>query len=177
MGGSSTVPGVARPLITVRRINPDVLPTPLKLRNSFQHPPSSNSDGSPSVTPDASAASASGVQQQQQPPPVRQSGVTVDEDGVEWVVRPYNVNDPGAHLAVPQANPNLAPPGYVDPRRPTIQFPDGRTHTLSYVIEDYVPPSVTSNHDLKNSFQWETKMTEPDFCAAPVTAFKHVSAD
>ena len=44
---------------------------------------------------------------------------------------------------------------------------------FSYPIEDYVHPAKSSSHDLKHSYSWETLLTEPDFCAAPVTAFKH----
>lgn len=44
---------------------------------------------------------------------------------------------------------------------------------FSYPIEDYVHPARSSTHDLKHSFSWELFLTEADFVAASVTAFKH----
>ncbi len=47
--------------------------------------------------------------------------------------------------------------------------------TLSYPIEDFTPPSLSSSHDLKTSYSWDTLLAEPGFVAAPVTTFGHVS--
>lgn len=46
---------------------------------------------------------------------------------------------------------------------------------ISYPIEDYTPPSSSSTHDLKHSFSWDTLLNEPEFCAASVSLFQHVS--
>lgn len=48
-----------------------------------------------------------------------------------------------------------------------------RNLVFSYPIEDYTHPSLSTSHDLKHSYSWETLMSAPDFVAAPVTAFKH----
>ena len=45
---------------------------------------------------------------------------------------------------------------------------------LSYPIEDYTPPSVNSKHDLRQSFSWDSLLSESGFVAAPVAAFRHV---
>ena len=44
---------------------------------------------------------------------------------------------------------------------------------LSYKIDDYIPPSSKSTHDLRNSFSWEGMLKQPEFVAAPVSAFRH----
>ena len=44
---------------------------------------------------------------------------------------------------------------------------------LSYKIDDYIPPSSKSTHDLRNSFSWECMLKQPEFVAAPVSAFRH----
>ena len=44
---------------------------------------------------------------------------------------------------------------------------------LSYKIDDYVPPSSKSTHDLRNTFSWEEMLKQTDFTAAPVSAFRH----
>ena len=44
---------------------------------------------------------------------------------------------------------------------------------LSYKIDDYIPPSSKSNHDLRNSFSWEGMLKQTEFLAAPVSAFRH----
>ena len=44
---------------------------------------------------------------------------------------------------------------------------------LSYKIDDYVPPSSKSTHDLRNTFSWEEMLKQTDFTAAPVAAFRH----
>ena len=46
---------------------------------------------------------------------------------------------------------------------------------LSYRVDDYVPPSVKSSHDLKSTFRWESMLNETGFVAAPVSAYRHVS--
>lgn len=46
---------------------------------------------------------------------------------------------------------------------------------LSYEIEDYTHPSKHSKHDLKQTYKWIPMLSEPDFIAAPVRTFKHVS--
>ncbi|TRY73854.1 hypothetical protein TCAL_01907 [Tigriopus californicus] len=48
-----------------------------------------------------------------------------------------------------------------------------RNLVFSYPIEDYTHPSLSTSHDLKHSYSWESLMSAPDFVAAPVTAFKH----
>ena len=42
-------------------------------------------------------------------------------------------------------------------------------------VEDYVHPSTTSRHDLRGTFHWNAQLKAPEFCAAPVTAFRHVN--
>ena len=44
---------------------------------------------------------------------------------------------------------------------------------LSYKIDDYIPPSSKSNHDLRQTFSWEDMLKQPEFVAAPVSAFRH----
>lgn len=44
---------------------------------------------------------------------------------------------------------------------------------LSYKIDDYIPPSSKSNHDLRLTFSWEDMLKQPEFVAAPVSAFRH----
>ena len=44
---------------------------------------------------------------------------------------------------------------------------------LSYRIDDYIPPSSKSNHDLRNTFSWEGMLKQTEFLAAPVSAFRH----
>ncbi len=51
--------------------------------------------------------------------------------------------------------------------------PEQKVGTLSYVIEDFTPPCLSSSHDLRNSYSWDPLLTEPDFVAAPVTTFRH----
>jgi len=48
---------------------------------------------------------------------------------------------------------------------------------LSYKIEEYTLPSSKSSHDLKQSYSWDSLLSEPSFIAAPVSTFKHVSWD
>ena len=46
---------------------------------------------------------------------------------------------------------------------------------MSYDIEEYSQPSHNSKHDLKQTYSWKPMLSDSDFIAAPVAAFKHVS--
>ena len=47
---------------------------------------------------------------------------------------------------------------------------------MSYPIEDYTPPYSQSKHDLRSSYAWDGLLSRSDVLAAPVKAFRHVSA-
>ena len=64
------------------------------------------------------------------------------------------------------------------PSASTPGLPAGSANTpvpleFSYPIEDYTHPASNTSHDLKHSFSWDPLLSEADFVAAPVTAFKH----
>ena len=41
------------------------------------------------------------------------------------------------------------------------------------MIEDYIPPSRNSSHDLKHTYSWTSQLAESNFVAAHVSSFGH----
>lgn len=72
-------------------------------------------------------------------------------------------------VAVPTGPPHPNAQGWYGVENPT---PACR---FSYQFPEYHHPSNKSSHDLRHTYQWDVLLAEPDFVAAPVTAFKHVS--
>ena len=44
---------------------------------------------------------------------------------------------------------------------------------VQYLIEDYIPPSRNSSHDLKHTYSWTSQLAESNFVAAHVSSFGH----
>jgi len=44
---------------------------------------------------------------------------------------------------------------------------------VQYLIEDYIPPSRNSSHDLKHTYSWDCQLAEANFVAAHVSSFGH----
>ena len=42
-----------------------------------------------------------------------------------------------------------------------------------YLLEEYVPPSRNSTHDLSHTYSWSSQLAESTFVAAPVSSFGH----
>ena len=63
--------------------------------------------------------------------------------------------------------------GIINSPKSVVQSPGTNGVRLSYKIDDYVPPSSKSNHDLRETFSWEDMLKQPEFVAAPVSAFRH----
>ena len=42
-----------------------------------------------------------------------------------------------------------------------------------YLLEEYVPPSRHSSHDLSHTYSWTSQLAETSFVAAPVSSFGH----
>ena len=63
--------------------------------------------------------------------------------------------------------------GVINSPKSVVQSPGTNGVRLSYKIDDYVPPSSKSNHDLRQTFSWEDMLKQPEFVAAPVSAFRH----
>ena len=42
-----------------------------------------------------------------------------------------------------------------------------------YLLEEYVPPSRHSSHDLSHTYSWASQLAESSFVAAPVSSFGH----
>jgi len=49
----------------------------------------------------------------------------------------------------------------------------GNTKVTEYLLEEYVPPSRNSTHDLSHTYSWSSQLAESTFVAAPVSSFGH----
>ena len=75
--------------------------------------------------------------------------------------------------SVEQSNNGILSPGTISSPKAALQSTGTNGVRLSYKIDDYVPPSSKSTHDLRNTFSWEGMLKQPEFVAAPVSAFRH----
>ena len=70
-------------------------------------------------------------------------------------------------------NNGILAKGVINSPKSVGESPGSNGVRLSYKIDDYVPPSSKSNHDLRQTFSWEDMLKQPEFVAAPVSAFRH----
>ena len=104
-----------------------------------------------------------------------------DSISIEHLVQ-SNVTDNNSTTdhSISKDEASVGSPNNVGDTPGTISSPKAATQNsgtngvrLSYKIDDYVPPSSKSNHDLSKTFSWETMLKQPEFVAAPVSVFRH----
>ena len=94
-----------------------------------------------------------------------------NEDSEDKVTSHYSPSKNGTNIGSPKNV--VSPPKVINSPKSAAQNIGTNGVRLSYKIDDYIPPSSKSNHDLRNTFSWEGLLQQPEFVAAPVSAFRH----
>ena len=68
------------------------------------------------------------------------------------------------------STPTLTPEPGQDTEKKASRMAGGKAQ---YLVEDYIPPSKHSSHDLSHTYSWDSQLAEPSFVAAAVSSFCH----
>ena len=97
---------------------------------------------------------------------------TVGSNVLESDTKPVSNNSPSKN-GTTIGSPNNGVLTKLNSPKSVGESPGTNGVRLSYKIDDYIPPSSKSNHDLRQTFSWEDMLKQPEFVAAPVSAFRH----
>ena len=73
---------------------------------------------------------------------------------------------PSASSSLSSSTPTISP-------EPDSDKNTKHSKVSEYLLEEYVPPSRHSTHDLSHTYSWTSQLAETSFVAAPVSSFGH----
>ena len=76
---------------------------------------------------------------------------------------------PSASSSLSSSTPTISP----EPDSDKNTKVSGHSKVSEYLLEEYVPPSRHSTHDLSHTYSWTSQLAETSFVAAPVSSFGH----